>query len=171
MHRIAGNGLPRQCAHWFAMTVVFDDFRINSGAESYQISCHCEEPPSKAATWQSASPASEGCCGPIGRHWGFTTVRQTSIYRFDAHRTKSLPSRGDFTNNSTIINLNSKKKGPEGESLRAEKCSITRYTTERTLFIRRADHSDRSSGTQWTYDLKPGSSRIGRRPMPTYRSR
>ena len=25
--RNVGNGLPHQCAHWFAMTVVFDTFR------------------------------------------------------------------------------------------------------------------------------------------------
>ena len=37
MLRIAGNGLPRQCAHWLAMTMGFDTLRINLDAVSHQI--------------------------------------------------------------------------------------------------------------------------------------
>ena len=51
---IAEDGLPHQCTHRFAMTVIFDDFRIITGAhgnETYVIARRLTKWP----TWQSAS--------------------------------------------------------------------------------------------------------------------
>ena len=86
--RIAGNGLPHQCAHWFAMTVVFDDFRINSGAESYQISCHCEERSDVAIR----VPASEGCCRPIRATFGIHNSTININLAFCIHSTTKTKS-------------------------------------------------------------------------------
>jgi hypothetical protein len=49
------------------MTVVFDDFRINSGAESYQISCHCEE---RKARRGNPRPRIRRMLSPIGATFG-----------------------------------------------------------------------------------------------------
>ena len=57
------NGLPRQCAHWLAMTVVFDDFYTKIDAnrnEKYVIA-------RSVATWQSVLLASVGCSAATGR--------------------------------------------------------------------------------------------------------
>ena len=37
MEFIEGNGLPHQCAHWFAMTVVFNVIRADYGAAGVRI--------------------------------------------------------------------------------------------------------------------------------------
>ena len=36
--RNEGSGLPRQCAHWLAMTVVFDTFRSKTSANTNERS-------------------------------------------------------------------------------------------------------------------------------------
>ena len=76
--RNEGNGLPRQCAHWLAMTVVFDTFRTKTGANVTEELCHCEEPSQRTATWQSVLPASAGCSATKGRR--IPLHRQTINY-------------------------------------------------------------------------------------------
>ena len=61
MRGIVGYGFPRQCAHWLGMTVVFDDFCTNLGADVYKFLCHCEERVARRGTKGNA-------CGAIRFH-------------------------------------------------------------------------------------------------------
>ena len=61
--RNEGNGLPRQCTHWLAMTYLSFLIAPNLLRKRTKITVIAKP----EGLWQSASSASEGCSATVGR--------------------------------------------------------------------------------------------------------